>query len=116
MDRDIERDDHTQGERVHAERRPEPREGLDRADLSRERDAIPGRYCTFRLSEAERETMFDTGRFRTVAVADLLRVRYAGKTEEMNEDLRSLTAQGLVQRRTAWVGGRQQNLDVLVLT
>jgi hypothetical protein len=95
--------------------RPPGREPLDDAP-AREREAVRGRNSTYRISAAERATLYDIGRFRTVAVEDIGLSRYPGRAQQLREDLDSLTAQGLVQRRTAFVGGRQRQLDVLVLT
>ncbi|HEX2453129.1 MAG TPA: hypothetical protein VHI99_05480 [Vicinamibacterales bacterium] len=105
-------------EREHAgvERTPDPRATPERPWAARERELVIGRGCLWRISPAERQTMFEVGRFRTVAVEDLLRHRYHGNGADLREDLRSLQAQGLVQRRTAWIGGRRGKLDVLVLT
>jgi DNA-binding MarR family transcriptional regulator len=85
-------------------RRPDGRPALERVQH------------VFRVSESERRTLFEVGRFRTVAVEDLSRHAYGNQPSRLQRDLRSLAAQGLIQRRTAWVGGRQGRLDVLVLT
>lgn len=60
--------------------------------------------------------MYDIGRFRTVAVEDLSKQRYTGNAGQMRQDLRSLVAQGLVQRRTVWLGPKKGTLAVLVLS
>jgi hypothetical protein len=70
----------------------------------------------YSISERERETLLDIGRFRTVAIEDLARHRYAGRNSELQDDLRSLSAQGLVQRRTAVVAHGRHKLTVVVLT
>jgi hypothetical protein len=69
-----------------------------------------------RISPAERDTLAEIGRFRTVALDDLARYKYGGHRAEMMQDLRSLRAQGLLQRRTIWTGGCRSRLTVLVLT
>jgi hypothetical protein len=91
------------------ERRPQP-------PLSREHQALTFRGHSYFLSEAERETMREIGRFRTVAVEDLERHRYEGKSGAMRQDLSSLRAQALVQLRNVWSGPKSQKLAVLVLT
>ena len=73
----------------------------------------PGRD---RFSPQEKESLFDIGRFRTVAVQDLAYHRYSGKNQELERDLQSLLALGLVQRRTALVANGRYKLTVLVLT
>jgi hypothetical protein len=80
------------------------------------RDTRRGREMYDRIRQREQETLFDIGRFRTVAVEDLVKHRYGGKSHELREDLRSLLALGLVQRRTALVANGRQKLTVLVLT
>jgi hypothetical protein len=82
---------------------------------SREREAGPGRH-PYRLSAAEREALYDIGRFRTVAVSDLADHKYRGRAAEMRQDLRSLREQGLIQYRKVWTRGRGERLDVVVLT
>ena len=47
---------------------------------------------------------------------DLVNHRYDGKGSELRGDLRSLLAQGLVERRTAFVAQGRHRLAVLVLT
>jgi hypothetical protein len=74
------------------------------------------RGSTYRLSPAELATMYDLGRFRTVALEDLARYRYAGRGRDLQEDVRALAAQGLVQTRKVWTGPRSKALRVLVLT
>jgi hemin uptake protein HemP len=116
MDRPIEQEDRLEPSRLAMERVVEPGRSVERPAFSRDREAVPGRFRTFRVSDAERETLFDIGRFRTVAEVDLARFRYAGNSLQMEQDLRSLASQGLVQRRTAWIGRGHGKLDVLVLT
>ena len=82
---------------------------------SREGRSVPERDRAV-LSERQRETLYDIGRFRTVAVEDLVTHRYQKNAAPMREDLRALLAQGLVQRRTALVAQGRQKLAVLVLT
>jgi len=84
--------------------------------LSREHEVVRFRGHSYLLSPAERETMREIGRFRTVAVGDLSRYRYSGKSQVMRQDLRSLCAQGLIQLRSVWSGPRSQKLAVVVLT
>jgi len=109
------------GERTHVtpvpERVPEGREAqLERTVPSRERMAFTGRNYAYNLSWDELETMYDVGRFRVLATNDLIRQRYPGRTTELREDLRSLLAQGLVARRTLYVGRQKEKLAVLALT
>ena len=85
------------------------------AHTARDRTEAQGRYPS-RLSTAEREVLYDIGRFRTVAVADLAELGYRGRASEMRQDLRSLREQGLIQFHKVWTRGRGERLDVVVLT
>jgi hypothetical protein len=88
----------------------------ERSTLSRERQALTGRTYAYHVSPAELETMLHIGRFRTIAVDDLATYRYHSDVDEMREDLGSLAAQGLIQRRTAWTDSKTEKLEVVVLT
>lgn len=78
--------------------------------------ARPERAERYSITDRGRETLVDIGRFRTVAVEDLSNHRYGGKGDDLSHDLRSLLAQGLVQRRTALVAQGRHKLTVVVLT
>src|SRR6266849_132014 len=109
MERDVDRDAREAGVGAAVpERLPAPREARDRPLASREHTLLRERGYAYRLRPAELETMHDIGRFRTVAMEDLARHRYDGEPGRMQQDLRSLRAQGLVQWRTVWTGPRSQ--------
>ena len=116
MNMDRERDDREFDE--HA--RPEPvRERSDDRDLrplSRERVDVRDRNQTFRVSEQELVALRQIGEFRTIAVEDLMKHAYGGQTRPLRDDLRSLSAQGLLQQRTAPMRRRRGSLEVVVLT
>jgi hypothetical protein len=88
-----------------------PNRANERPDPVRSNRDRPERFCP-----QEKEALFDIGRFRTVAVQDLAYHRYGGKSQELDRDLQSLLALGLVQRRTALVANGRYKLTVLVLT
>src|SRR5258708_40137068 len=113
MDRDIDSNDR-QDLLEKARKIPQP-DARD-AQPSREHDIVRVGGYSYRLSTAELDAMHDIGRFRTVETADLARFRYHGKRAQMQEDLRSLHAQRLVQFRTVWSGPRSVKLAVAVLT
>jgi len=123
MDREISQDERQATQQDSGERNRESREliqkpttgGRDVA-LSRERGGHFGPTYAYQISSAELELMYDIGRFRTVAVGDLSAFRYGGDTAGMRDDLESLSAQGLVQRRTTWTNGNKRGLGVVVLT
>jgi hypothetical protein len=117
MERDVDRDEREAGVRSAVpERLPEPREAREKPLASREHTLLREHGYAYRLSPAELETMHDIGRFRTVALEDLARHRYHGEPACMQQDLRSLRAQGLVQWRTVWTGPRSRKLGLAVLT
>ena len=115
MDRDINPIERDAPERDQAGQAPELRQP-ERPTPDRKRELAFAHGSTYQISDAERQTLRDIGRFRTVAVENILHARYNGSTSQISEDLRSLLAQGLVQRRIAWIGGKQGKLPVLVLT
>jgi hypothetical protein len=98
------------------ERSREDHAALADAVPSREREIVRLRGYRYCLSPAEAGTLHDIGRFRTVAIADLARHRYEGKTALLQRDLYVLREQGLLQIRTAWTGGQKRKLPVVVLT
>lgn len=114
MDRDFEAPDIPEPSREPEVRATPPRSDESRA--SREHGGIRVHGHLYRTSPAERETMRDIGRFRTVTLADLAHYRYQGNAQLMRQDLRSLRAQGLVQTRTVWAGPKSEKLALVALT
>src|SRR5689334_1833647 len=82
---------------------------------SREIRALVERGYRYEVSPDQLETLRDIGRFRTVALEDLAHHRYAGRADLFRADLQVLREQGLLQKRTAWVGA-DRKLAVAVLT
>jgi len=116
MGRDIESNDRSESPRGPAERSVPPSAPEIPLVLSRERESVQERGCMYQLSPAQRATLADIGRFRTLAADELLTYRYQGRSAPFEEDLRGLSAQGLLQRRTVWTDGKGQPLTVVVLT
>jgi hypothetical protein len=116
MDRPINLEERDAFEREHAGQAPDVRQGPDKPEFSREHDCVRLHGYLYRISPEELETMNNIGRFRTVALTDLARHQYQGQAARLQQDLRSLRAQGLVQSRTVWNGPRTQRLAVVVLT
>lgn len=54
----------------------------------------------YRLRQSEIHMLSDLGKFRVIAIEDLVGHVYAGKEEEMHDDLRNLLRQGLVRQGT----------------
>src|SRR5215472_357814 len=84
--------------------------------LSREQISLIGRNYAYQVSPEELETMYDIGRFRTVAIEDLARQRYPGRADDLRQDLRELADQGLIQKHTIWTDRNRAQLAVVVLT
>jgi hypothetical protein len=68
------------------------------------------------LTERERGTLREVGRFRTIDAEALLESRYAGKTSALREEIFRLQRQGLLQRRSLSVGKNRDTLVILALT
>ena len=102
------------------ERTPEragvPASPLARSEQGREPAVVLGRGGVYRLTAEQRETLFEVGRFRTIAIDDLRSHRYHSDAARFRDDLRDLVKQGLVQRRTGKMRNGSQQLPVLVLT
>jgi len=70
-------------------------------------------------SEGERQTLREIGRFRTVAAADLVHLRYQGDDAAWRRDRRRLASGGLLECRSVVVKGpgqRLRTLSVVALT
>jgi hypothetical protein len=58
------------------------------------------REQNYRLRDSEVESLTEIAKFRTVRTEDLIEFKYQGDRERAESDLRNLTAQGLVEKRT----------------
>jgi len=84
---------------------PMPRErGNRRPRQDRDRE--------YKLRESEVATLIEIAKFRTVRTADLVEIQYKGDSVRAAQDLRNLTAQGLIQRRTLSGTEKDQLLTV----
>ena len=54
----------------------------------------------YRLRESEVATLIEIAKFRTVRPEDIVEFKYEGDRERASADLRNLTAQGLIEKRT----------------
>src|SRR5713226_8721705 len=84
--------------------------------LIRSRDLVFVRNRSYRINSAERETMTEIGKFRTIAMADLARHRYPKEPGKLQQDLLNLKAQKLIRQRRVMAGKGQEKLSVLVLS
>jgi hypothetical protein len=71
---------------------------------NRTRRSIRSGRAVYTLSPDERETLYDIGRFRVLSNEDIATLRYQGNQGRMRQDLKSLTTQGLVERKSVWTG------------
>jgi hypothetical protein len=62
----------------------------------RSRDEVPERR--YEVNESQAKTMGDIGTFRTIALRDLARVRYAGNEKQALEEVNNLLRQKLLRR------------------
>lgn len=97
--------------------RPRPdRAGCRSLSLGTRRKRIGDGRHSYRLRRSEFETLEDIGRFRVVAESDLRRFRYEGDSGRLQQDLRSLADQGLIQRRHAALNGSGDRTTLVALT
>jgi DNA-binding MarR family transcriptional regulator len=75
----------------------DPREPQDRFRL---RTLHHDRDRTFQLRDSEVAALIEIAKFRTVKTDDLAEILYKDESQRATQDLRNLTAQGLIQRRT----------------
>ncbi len=86
-----------------------------RGGFDRSRTIYRGRDREYSLRESEVGTLTDLGKFRVVPEDDLARFGYQGNRTQMEGDVRNLTRQGLVERRTI-EGYSSYSTKVLTLT
>jgi DNA-binding MarR family transcriptional regulator len=93
---------------------PKPRNGPERARNVERGSRRPrqDRDREYKLRESEVAALIEIAKFRTVRTADLVEIRYKGDTVRASLDLRNLTAQGLIQRRTLAGTEKDQLLTV----
>jgi hypothetical protein len=84
-------------------------------DVGDARSLFYDRDCGYRLRGSEVRAMVDLGKFRIVAVDDLATHAYSGHRDHMQEDLRNLLRQGLLQRGT-FEGPEHTPRELLTLT
>ncbi len=119
MDRNIGddgREPEITGKEVRGNDRSRHREPCERPEIQRQRPAVEKPEREYRLSDTERLTMAEIGRFRTLSIQDLARYRYQGDTAKMRHDCRHLFSQRLIQTRSLWLGRDKERLAVVTLT
>ena len=98
-----------------AGRSPLPRETKQAALLERDRTNYRERDRGYSLRQSEIHTLTEVAKFRVVAVEDLAKFAYRGDRSRMENDLRGLSHQGLVERRETSVL-KKESRQVLTLT
>jgi hypothetical protein len=68
------------------------------------------------LTNSQRDTIAEIGRFRTLSISDLTEYRYANDAAEMQHDIRRLSSQKLVRTRSIWLGKEAERLTLVSLT
>ena len=95
-----------------------------RTEPASERNQVPAKdRLSFRaiekwhkLSERERGTLREIGRFRTIDADALFKYRYAGKSAAFRQEIARLQQQGFLQRRSISVGKNRDTLIIVALT
>ena len=82
----------------------------------RERETVHLRAWGCRLRDTESRTLVAAGSFRMVFERDLRDGIYRGDAERLAQDVKSLRAQGLLDRRTLAIDDRGHSMGVLALT
>ena len=100
------------------EKRPIGREEVPaRFSVSRSSERpIPGLDRRYKLSDRERGTLREIGRFRTIDADALLRHRYNGMVSALRNEIARLQQSGLLKRKTISVGRNRNTLVVFALT
>jgi hypothetical protein len=99
------------GEQRHGRNRDAPR-----TDRRTERVSLRAIEKWHRLSDRERATLREVGRFRTIDAGALFRHRYAGRPAAFQKEITRLQQQGLLLRRSISVGKNRDTLVIVALT
>lgn len=92
--------------------RGQPSADQRRSDSSR---FYHDRGRAYRLSDSERHTLEEVGKFRLIAVRDLEQHGYQGNRKQIETDIRRLCRQGLLRDQTLPVS-RRKTIRILTLT
>ncbi len=88
---------------------------VERARLYEPRTQHNIQNRSYALRNSEIRAMAELGKFRTVDVSDLVRFAYQDDEERMNQDIRSLRSQALVEEKTIYRAHREPR-RILTLT
>jgi hypothetical protein len=97
---------------------PSPTQNRTQQNSERHPHAAPrhvhrDREHNYRLRDSEVESLTEIAKFRTIRTEDLIEFKYQGDRERASADVRNLSAQGLVEKRT--LHGREPG-QLLTLT
>lgn len=81
-----------------------------------DRQAVWGRDRSYRLRDTESHTLETVATFHVVFDRDLREGRHGGDDDRLDDDLRSLTGQGLLESRTISTDAHGHHMRVLALT
>jgi hypothetical protein len=87
-------------ERSDTERRSRETDLVDQDVSDRLRSTYRDRVREYSLRESELQTLLEIGKFRIVPEDDLARLGYSGHRSHMENDVRNLRRQGLVEQRS----------------
>lgn len=107
--------------RERSQGHPRPLSHGHPAERRQKRDRLPRQVIGVSLRDEESKLLSDVGRFRVIATRDLAQSVYGGHTRQMQQDLRYLREQGLIDVDTVCArrdgcGGRVQRIEVVTLT
>lgn len=96
------------GEQPESRNRGERPRSVERGN----RRPIQDRDKEYNLRDSEVAALIEIAKFRTVKTDDLVEIQYKGNSDRATQDLRNLTTQGLIQRRTLPGTEKEQLLTV----
>ncbi len=87
-----------------------------RAQGERQRATTRSGRKIYVVSPEERQTLQEIGRFRVLRLEDLALYRYSGRSSACMQDVRNLSRQGLLQKKTVWTGRDREEVTFVALT
>jgi len=96
------------GEQPESRNRAERPRNIERGNRRPHQD----RDRDYNLRDSEVAALIEIAKFRSVKTDDLVDIQYQGNADRATQDLRNLTAQGLIQRRTLSGTEKEQILTV----
>lgn len=96
------------GEQPESRNRAERHRNIERGNRRPRQD----QDRKYNLRDSEVAALIEIAKFRSVKTDDLVEIQYEGNADRATQDLRNLTAQGLIQRRTLPSTKKEQLLTV----